>query len=121
MRSPFWGMTKGRMKVYRALAEATNEWRKDVEAGNYRLPELYAWEILNNDGGFEQAAILDGFRTHAYKRLWRHPDWDLMYDALELERMRKNKPAAYQTLMLRKELEQYRKDHPNCCHVLPVH
>lgn len=119
MRSPFWGVTKGRMRIYRALAVAVNEWRKDMEAGDYRLPNLYAWVILNNDGGFEQAAILDTFRTRAYDRLWRHPDWEIIRAAWKLERMREYEPEAYQTLMLRKELEQYRKDHPNCCHVLP--
>jgi hypothetical protein len=118
MRSPFWGATKYQVGEYRKYAKILNQWRRDMEQGNYSQPPNYIEDISAYAGSW-QGMALHNFIMRALKRLRRREDWNDMADWFGVRRMQRDDSAAYQMYLLRKEFEEYRESHARCCHVLP--
>jgi len=107
--SPFHGASRRELAIYRALAVAVRDWERAAVAGNYQwlAPTM---TILGNDGGLFQARARDRFQDKAWKRLYARPDWNRIYEQVELERLKRFDPQAYEVRLLREELAHHQNE-----------
>lgn len=93
--------------MLRTLAYSVQRWEIAARDGRYyTLPSAH--QLLHNDGGLHQASVLQDFQDRAWDRLSRLPQWESIYEAHRVARLRRHDPQAYEVHMLREELAAHK-------------